>query len=72
LNRIVRFPDGTVDFDPTGRSDGRGVYLCNDVRHMRWSENFADSLEKKLKVTLDNAYQKEIINRIRMNSEHKE
>lgn len=71
MNRIVRFPDGTVDFDPTGRSDGRGVYLCNDVRHMRWSENFADALEKKLKVTLDNAYQKEIINRIRMNSEHR-
>ena len=69
MNRIVRFPDGTVDFDPTGRSDGRGVYLCDDIQHMRWSENFSVSVEKELKVALDNDYQKEIIDRIRMNSE---
>jgi hypothetical protein len=36
---------------------------------MRWSENFSVSLEKELKVALDNDYQKEIIDRIRMNSE---
>jgi len=28
--RIVRAPDGTVAFDPTGRANGRGAYLCAD------------------------------------------
>ncbi len=26
--RIVRAPDGTVAYDPTGKSPGRGAYLC--------------------------------------------
>ena len=28
LLRVVRTPDGTVLFDASGRSEGRGVYLC--------------------------------------------
>jgi uncharacterized protein len=28
--RVVRAPDGTVSFDPTGRANGRGAYLCAD------------------------------------------
>jgi predicted RNA-binding protein YlxR (DUF448 family) len=28
--RVVRAPDGSVDFDPTGRANGRGAYLCAD------------------------------------------
>jgi predicted RNA-binding protein YlxR (DUF448 family) len=30
LSRIVRRPDGTVTFDPTGRASGRGAYICSD------------------------------------------
>ena len=30
LTRIVRMPDGTITFDPTGRAHGRGAYLCAD------------------------------------------
>ena len=26
--RIVRAPDGTVAYDPTGKGPGRGAYLC--------------------------------------------
>ena len=29
LKRYILTPDGTV-FDPTGKKDGRGVYLCAD------------------------------------------
>lgn len=29
LLRVVRSPEGTVDFDPTGRAAGRGAYLCS-------------------------------------------
>ena len=28
--RIVRAPDGTVAFDPTGKANGRGAYVCRD------------------------------------------
>jgi predicted RNA-binding protein YlxR (DUF448 family) len=28
LHRIVRAPDGTVAYDPTGKAAGRGAYLC--------------------------------------------
>lgn len=29
LIRIVRTPDGEVEFDPTGKVNGRGAYLCS-------------------------------------------
>lgn len=29
LLRVVRTPEGTVAFDPTGRMNGRGAYLCS-------------------------------------------
>ena len=30
LLRIVRAPDGTVAYDPTGKANGRGAYVCHD------------------------------------------
>jgi predicted RNA-binding protein YlxR (DUF448 family) len=30
LLRVVRTPDGTMAFDPTGRANGRGAYVCRD------------------------------------------
>lgn len=29
LLRIVRTPEGKVEFDPTGKKNGRGAYLCS-------------------------------------------
>ncbi len=29
LLRIVRSPEGVVDFDPTGKANGRGAYVCS-------------------------------------------
>ena len=29
LMRIVRASDGSVSFDPTGRAQGRGAYVCS-------------------------------------------
>ncbi|MEE3392678.1 MAG: YlxR family protein [Lachnospiraceae bacterium] len=26
--RVIRTPEGTVEVDPTGRKNGRGVYVC--------------------------------------------
>ena len=31
LIRIVRNKDGNVSVDPSGKADGRGCYVCNDV-----------------------------------------
>jgi len=30
LARIVRSPEGTVTYDKTGKSSGRGAYICNN------------------------------------------
>jgi uncharacterized protein len=30
LLRVVRAPDGAVMYDPTGRANGRGAYVCRD------------------------------------------
>ena len=30
LIRIVRSPEGAVAFDPTGKANGRGAYICPD------------------------------------------
>lgn len=31
LLRIVRTPEGNVEFDPSGKRNGRGAYLCPQV-----------------------------------------
>ena len=31
LTRLVRTPDGSVLVDPTGKQNGRGAYLCDDL-----------------------------------------
>ena len=32
LIRVVRAPDGVVSIDAGGRAQGRGAYICGDVR----------------------------------------
>jgi len=27
---VIRTPDGVVAFDPTGKANGRGAYVCHD------------------------------------------
>ena len=35
LIRIVRTPEGTIMIDRTGKTNGRGAYLCNDLSCLR-------------------------------------
>jgi predicted RNA-binding protein YlxR (DUF448 family) len=59
LTRIVRSPDGVVRVDPTGKLNGRGAYLCDDVAC--WSRALAgDGLEKALKTTIDESTKNEL------------
>jgi predicted RNA-binding protein YlxR (DUF448 family) len=32
LIRVVRTPEGCIEFDPRGKRSGRGAYLCADGR----------------------------------------
>lgn len=31
LLRVVRSPEGQIDFDPTGKKAGRGAYICPQI-----------------------------------------
>ncbi len=30
LLRVIRSPDGGIAYDPTGKANGRGAYVCHD------------------------------------------
>ena len=35
LLRVVRSPEGEISLDFTGKKNGRGAYLCRDVKCLR-------------------------------------
>ena len=41
LVRLVRSPEGEISYDPTGRKNGRGSYICKSV------ECFDKAVKKK-------------------------
>lgn len=48
LLRIVRVADNGVEFDPTGKKNGRGAYLCTKaecIDNIRSSKKIAHALE---------------------------
>lgn len=44
LLRIIRNTDGKIEFDPTGKKNGRGVYLCR-------KESCIQSVKNRQKIT---------------------
>ena len=55
LIRIVKQNDGNIFIDKTGKANGRGAYICNNV----------DCLEKAIKSKrLDKSFELEISNEI--------
>ncbi len=51
LIRIVRSPQGTVHIDSTGKSSGRGAYLCGSMDC--WDKGVRrGGLERNLQVTI--------------------
>lgn len=62
LARLVKTPENEVHFDPTGKRNGRGAYVCKNLACVRettgamisdkeWQRVFA-ALERALKITL--------------------
>jgi predicted RNA-binding protein YlxR (DUF448 family) len=51
LLRVVRQPDGTVLFDPTGKRSGRGAYVCASAACIALAEK-QRRLARSLKVEI--------------------
>ncbi|MCR5291678.1 MAG: YlxR family protein [Eubacterium sp.] len=60
LIRIIRTAEGEILYDPTGRMNGRGAYLCNDTACLDKAVK-RRSLERSLKSQISD----EIIEKIR-------
>ena len=49
--RVIRTPEGSVIADPTGKSAGRGAYLCSKIEC--WETGLTKGgLERSLKVSI--------------------
>jgi hypothetical protein len=59
LIRIVRTPEGTIKIDRTGKMNGRGAYLCNDLSCLRKARK-----KRSLQRSLDTAIPDEILDEI--------
>jgi hypothetical protein len=60
--RIVRTPEGSVVYDPTGRANGRGAYFCSLACLERALTSH--KLDKALRVKVDKETYKELAQQI--------
>lgn len=63
LLRIVRSPDGTVDFDPTGKRSGRGAYICPKPECLEAARR-GRQLERALERPVDEAVYAKLADRL--------
>jgi len=54
LLRAVRQPDGIVVFDPSGKANGRGAYVCASEKCILQAKK-QKKLDRSLKSTVDTA-----------------
>lgn len=59
LLRIVRGPDGSVGFDPTGKRSGRGAYICPSLACLERAQK-GRQLERALEQPVDAAVYEEL------------
>jgi predicted RNA-binding protein YlxR (DUF448 family) len=63
LARVVRSPDGLVSLDLTGKSGGRGAYLCYDVNCLLRARK-TRALERALSTGVDDAAYEQLVARM--------
>lgn len=51
LIRVIRTPEGAIELDRTGRSNGRGVYICPNVDCLKKAHK-SKGLERSLKTSV--------------------
>ena len=61
LLRIVRTPEGDIEVDETGKSNGRGAYLKKDINVLEQAKK-SKILEKKLECKIEDSVYDEIKN----------
>lgn len=54
LLRVVRTPEGIVKYDPTGKANGRGAYVCACSECIRAARK-KKALARALKVQVDDS-----------------
>ncbi len=64
LLRIVRTPQGDVVFDPTGKQNGRGAYVCSDDSCLNSVKN-VKKVSAALDVTAKAEQLEEVLKKIR-------
>lgn len=60
LLRVVRTPEGQIDFDPTGKKAGRGAYICPQIDCLNTAVK-----GKRLQKALENDIPVEVIETLR-------
>ncbi|MDL2298813.1 YlxR family protein [Synergistaceae bacterium OttesenSCG-928-D05] len=51
LLRVVRTPEGEVEYDPTGKANGRGAYVCADPECLKQAKK-KNALSRALKTAV--------------------
>lgn len=64
LVRIVKTPENEIFFDPTGKKNGRGAYICKDVACLAKAEKI-NALSHAFGINVD----KEIYSRLKGDSD---
>ncbi|MCR5769870.1 MAG: YlxR family protein [Butyrivibrio sp.] len=62
LIRIIKTPEGEIVLDKTGRQNGRGAYICNDVecfKKARKNKGLERSFKQSINAEIYDALEKE-------------
>lgn len=59
LIRVVLTPEGAIELDTTGKRNGRGAYMCNNVACLKTARK-RKSLERSLKVSIPDGVHDEL------------
>lgn len=70
LMRIVRMPDGSIKYDPTGKANGRGAYICRSLECVQLARK-KNALARALKTKTDAALYDELETLCRGGSDEK-
>ena len=62
LIRVIKTPEGEIVLDSTGRQNGRGAYICNDVecfKKARKNKGLERSFKQSINAEIYDALEKE-------------
>ncbi len=64
LLRVVRLPDGAVQFDPGGKASGRGAYVCASATCIETARK-RKSLDRSLNAAIDPSIFEQLLQLVR-------